>query len=401
MLSIQKGDQMKAKIWTRRKFVKTAGILSAGSIFTLAQNQWLWAAKMVNPEVFRKKTYAGLKGLTELPYFEMNDRGLLRLTVDDLEGGIDGHTHFSLNSLLGGEPDLLKTYPETRYYLPPNIKGSMYVYANQNNSPAEKKEMGSVIMRMLLPGGSPVTDSHTIPNLLEEMDLLGIDKAVVLPIRYGWPFGDDMTERYVEAVKKSGRADRFILCGSVKPTDDDAVNDVKKYHQMGLKGIKLHPNFARFFPNDKAAWPFYEICGQLDLPVLIHSGLTGYKEKKTLGMTLYTEIYADLQHFEEPIAAFPKTRFVLCHAGALQNEQAVKLARKYANVWLDIHGQGVDRVAAMIKEVGAERLMYGSDWAFYPEALILVRMLLATENDLTVRRMLFAENARRFWGFSN
>jgi hypothetical protein len=76
----------------------------------------------------------------------MNDKGLLRLTVDGLERGIDGHTHFSLNSLLGGEPDLLKTYPKTRYYLPPDIKGSMYVYANQNNSPADKKGTGIVIV---------------------------------------------------------------------------------------------------------------------------------------------------------------------------------------------------------------------------------------------------------------
>lgn len=387
---------MEEKI-TRRGFFKTAGGMAAGAALTLIWQQWAWAANAAKAELFNKKVYQGLHGLAEYPFFEMTERGLLRLTVDGLEGGIDGHTHFALNGLMGGSPDLLKSWPQTRYYLPPDVKGSLNVYANQNNGPEDKKATGRTVMKTLLPGGSPVTDTHTIPNMLAEMDLLGIEKAVVFPIRFGWPFGDDMTERYMEAIRRSGKADRFILCGSVKPTLDDAVESVKKYHAQGLKGIKMHPNYARFYPDDEAAWPAYEICGKLGLPVLFHSGRTGFKEKRTLGIKLYTEDYADLKHYEAPIAAFPNLRFVLCHAGALQNEEAVRLARQYKNVWLDIHGQGVDRIRAMVRQLGPERLMYGSDWAFYPVAVILARTLVATKDDPVVRRMLFSENARRFW----
>ena len=382
---------------SRREFCKIAAGAAAGAVLGLAWKRWAWAAGVANDALFQRKVYQGLKGLAEYPFFEMTDSGRLRLTVDELAGGIDGHTHLALNGLLGGSPDLLKPWRQTRYYLPPDVKSSLYVYANQNNGPEDKKAMGRTVMKTLLPGGSPVTDTHTIPNMLAEMDLLGIEKAVVLPIRYGWPFGDDMTERYMDAIRRSGKADRFILCGSVKPTQEDAAGAVKVYQAQGVKGIKMHPNFARFYPNDESAWPVYDVCGKLDLPVLIHSGRTGFKEKRTFGLKLYTEDYADLKHYEAPIAAFPHVRFVLCHAGALQNEEAVRLARQYNNVWLDIHGQGVDRIRAMIKEVGPERLMYGSDWAFYPGAVILARTLVATKDDPVVRRMLFAENARRFW----
>ena len=355
---------------------------------------------MEQQERLGREYYHGLKGLSEYSYFEITDEGLLRLTVDGLEGGIDGHTHFALNSLMGGNPNLLRKHDHTRYYLPPDIKSSFYLYANQNASLEEKKKMGSVVTNSMLPWGSDATKTHTIPNLLKEMDLLKIDKAVVLPIRMGWPFGDNMVDRYMEAVRQSGQQDRFILCGSVKPITESAADEVTKQHKMGLKGIKMHPNLARFYPDDKAAWPAYEACGKLNLPVLIHSGRTGYKEKKTFGMTLYSEDYSDLCHFEAPIKAFPDTRFVLCHAGALQNEEAIRIAKKYKNTWLDVHGQGVDRIQAMIKEVGPERLMYGSDWAFYPEAVILARLLIATENDGVVRRMIFSDNARRFWGIA-
>lgn len=388
--------------WTRREVIKTAGVLSAGAVFNHVLQGRLWAKENTDMSIFKKKIYEGMQGLAQYPFFELTDSGRLRLTVDDLEGGIDGHTHFALNSLAGGSPDLLQEHSQTLYYLPPDIKSSLYVYANQNASEEEKKAMGGVVMKTLLPGGTAVTDTHTIPNLLMEMDLLNIEKAVVLPICCGWPFGfgDDMTERYMEAIKTSGKEDRFILCGSVKPTSGGAVDKVKEYKAKGLKGIKLHPNFARFYPNDKAAWPVYETCGKLGLPVLIHSGRTGFKERTTLGMKLYTEDFSDVKHFEEPIAAFPETVFVLCHAGALQNELAISFARKYPNVWLDIHGQGVDRIQAMVKQLGPERLMYGSDWAFYPEAIILARLMIATEKDKTVRRMLFSQNAKRFWEIS-
>ncbi len=391
---------MKEK-WTRRKFIKTTGISASAVTMSLLWGQQILAARIFQSEIFKRQHYEGLRGLTEYPYFELTDKGLLRLTVDGLEGGIDGHTHLALNSFMAGNPDLLKSFPKTHYYLPPNIKTSLNAYANQSYSKEDKKRMGNIVMKTLVkPGGNVETNSHTIPNLLAEMDLLGIEKAVVFPIRLGLPFGDDMTERYIEAIKKSGKQDRFILCGSVKPTLDDAVEKIEEYKKKGLKGIKMHPNFARFYPNDKEAWPAYDACAKHDLPVLFHSGRTGYKEKTTLGMKLYTEDYSDLIHFEEPIEAFPNVQFVLCHAGALQNEQAVEIAKKHKNVWLDIHGQGDNRVRAMIKEVGPDRLMFGSDWAFYPEGAMLARMLIATEKDNTVRRMLFSENAKRFWGIT-
>ena len=388
------------KICTRREIIKLAGMMAAAAAVTLTGYRRLWAMERTMSDLLAQQYYEGIKGLAEYPYFELSENGLLRLTVDGLDNGIDGHTHFALNAFAGGKPDLLKVFPETRYYLPPDIRTSLQLYANQNLNDLEKKEMGRQIMKTYLPGGSPVSETHTIPNLLAEMDLLGIEKAVVLPVKSGFPFGDDMTERYIEAIDRSGMADRFIVCGSVKPTEDKAVEEVKAYSKMGLKGIKMHPNSARFYPDDRSAWPVYETCGKLGLPVLIHCGRTGYVERKTLGVKLYTEDFSDIARFEEPIAAFPNTRFVLCHSGALQNEGAVRIAAKHRNVWMDIHGQGVDRIKVMIKEVGAERLMYGSDWGFYPQAAILVRLLIATEHDPVVRRMIFSENARRFWGIA-
>ena len=386
---------------TRRELATRACTAAAGLAATLAWDKISWAADIIPPGgLYGVKNYKGLKGLAELPYFELTKSGLLRLTVDGLEGGIDGHTHFALNGLMGGKPDLLKRHPRTKYYLPPDITSDLNVYVNQNAREIDRQFTGKIIINSLTPGGSPATDTHTIPNLLAEMDLLSIEKAVVFPIRFGFPFGDDMTEYYMEAIKKSGKAGRFIVCGGVKPTEKDAPDRVARHKRMGLKGIKMHPNMGRFFPDDRAAWPAYQACLEHGLPVLIHSGRTGFKEKKQGGFKLYTEDFADIAHFEEPIAAFLGVRFVLCHSGAMQNEQAVRIAKRHRNVWMDIHGQGVENIRKMIKVLGPERLMYGTDWAFYPEAIMLARLLVATEKDKKARRMIFSESARNFWGLS-
>jgi predicted TIM-barrel fold metal-dependent hydrolase len=252
----------------------------------------------------------------------------------------------------------------------------------------------------LTPQGSAWTETHTIPNLIAEMDLLNIKRAAILPIVYGFPYGDDMTEWYMDSIEKSGHADRFIVCGGVKPTLPSAIEKVRHLKLKGVRGIKMHPNLALFTPDDKLAWAFYEECAQLGLPVLAHCGLVGKENAdptKTMG---YTGRHADANHFIEPVQAFPGLRFVLCHSGGIQNDLIVGLARKNKNVWLDVQGQSVENIRNMIRQVGPERLMFGSDWPFFAVASLLARLLLATEKDKPVRKMIFSENAARFWGLS-
>ncbi len=353
-------------------------------------------------EELKMRRYAAISDLAELPYFDVAENGLLHLTLKSLEGGIDGHVHFALNALMGPKPDLLKQHPETKYYLDLNDQISLDCYMAENQTEKVKTEMKNSIVNMLLPSGSPMTVTHTIPNLLAEMDLLGIEKAVVFPIAYGFPFGDDMTDWYLHAIQESGKQDRFIVCGSVKPTSKHAVQKVDEYASKGLKGIKMHPVFARFYPNDKAAWPCYEAIQGHNLPVLIHCGRAGdQKVAKGIASEFYNEDHSDVKYYEEPISAFQDLRFVLCHSGALQNEEAIEIAKKYSNVWLDIQGQSVQNIRRMISEVGPERLMWGSDYPFYPEAVILARLLVATEDDRTLCRSILSENAKRFWGITS
>jgi hypothetical protein len=128
---------------------------------SMSANNWL---------SFKTKTYAGIRGLAELPYFEYTDSGLLKLTVDDLQGGIDAHVHFALNAASGPKPDLLKRHSETKYFFDVNNAYSLNNFISNNQTKEGLQNMMGSMLGMLTPTGSPWTETHTIPNLVAEMD---------------------------------------------------------------------------------------------------------------------------------------------------------------------------------------------------------------------------------------
>ena len=96
------------------------------------------------------------------------------------------------------------------------------------------------------------------------------------------------------------------------------------------------------------------------------------------------------------LRAFPEVTFFLGHSGALQYEEAIELARRYPNTVMDLSCQGLTAVRAIIEGVDHERIVHGSDWPFYHQALGIARVLLATAGDRTLRRSILHDNAARF-----
>ncbi len=92
-------------------------------------------------------------------------------------------------------------------------------------------------------------------------------------------------------------------------------------------------------------------------------------------------------------------QFILGHAGARDIGDAIPLARKYPNAWMEIHGQGVTRLNELIETVGPDRLLFGTDWPFYHLAATLAKVLIVTEKRPEVRRAILSGNADRLFGF--
>jgi len=160
-----------------------------------------------------------------------------------------------------------------------------------------------------------------------QMDVAGVEKAVLLPIACGRARQDPVSsnEQVVELCSISGR---FIGFASVDPMAPNAPKELEfAITRLGLKGLKLDAALQDFDLNDPAVFAVYEAAASLRIPLLIHTGMSwapGTSLERGQPLLL-----------ERAIRRFQGLRFVLAHWGWPWVWDATALALKYPNVFLD------------------------------------------------------------------
>ena len=334
--------------------------------------------------------YRGYRGLADLPYFDLDPNGSLRCIVEDLPPVIDFHAHLGMSLLFAPEIDWLAGSERVRHFLDcdarsPGCDLDLDVYVNANFSEEDLDSLRSETIAQAT-WGSAAAATHTIPNLVREMDAMGVQNAVILPISLGLPFGDDSSERWASAINASGQAGRLLPGATIHPRDPNRVESLRQQAARGASALKLHPAVQRFYPDSRDLDPVYAECGRLGLPVFFHGGRAGIEPE-------YTHRFTVIRHYEDAVARHPEVDFILGHGGARDVADAIPLAQAYPNVWLGIHGQGISVLREMIDRVGSGRLLFGSDWPFYHLGASLAKVLIVTEGRPDERRAILRSNA--------
>jgi predicted TIM-barrel fold metal-dependent hydrolase len=167
-----------------------------------------------------------------------------------------------------------------------------------------------------------------------------------------------------------------------------------KVNNQKAKGIKLHPAVQRFYPNDRRMWPAYRAASELQLPVVFHGG----------GFASGVD-FARPKHFAEVLGAFPSLTVVMAHIGMGFVEEAVSLAKTSPNLQFDCsaiisattEGHSDADLTGLIKEIGTERVMFGSDFPWFDPAEAAGRIVRMDFSE-TEKRQLLSENAVRILG---
>lgn len=340
-----------------------------------------------------RMVFRGYRGLAELPWFELDGEGRLRLAAE-IPPAFDVHAHLGIGVFLAPRVDLSRRSERVRHLLDcdatePGCALDLDVYVNGNFSDEAIRELEWELARQLFLGSSKAR-THTIPNLLDEMDAVGVAKAAILPIAFGLPFRDDLTEQWRDAIEAAGAGGRLLACASVHPRDPERLAKLRAFADRGARAVKLHPAAQRFFAEDVEAMEIYAECERLRLPVFFHAGRAGIEPEAALSYNL-------MRHLAQAVASFRGVRFVLGHAGARDVAEAIPLAKRHPNVWLDTHGQGVSQLAELLQELGHERLLFGSDWPWYHLAASLAKVLIVTEGRPEARDAWLRGNAERLF----
>lgn len=326
--------------------------------------------------------FTSLFDLARLPWFGLSEEG--RLVMKDPSVGpiADLHTHLALAYVRPPSVDYGALHPETQHYLPSCCAIDLDVYANQNMSREIVRELKrDLTWRSLGPRGMRAT--HTIPNLLREMEETGIRASLLLPIDF--PVLSDNAKIALSAAKSTSK---ILSAGSVHPFASDPERRLDAQLAAGARGIKMHPSVQLVRPDTRRAKRLYRMCAEREMFVFWHCGPAGIEPK--IGQYLN-----QVRFYEEPIRQNPRTIFLLGHSGARQFEQALALQKAYPNVWLETSSQSLSNVRRMVLEADPDRVVHGSDWPFYHPAISVAKILIATEDRPDIRRKFLWSNAAR------
>ncbi|MBL4673628.1 MAG: hypothetical protein JKX81_15310, partial [Arenicella sp.] len=230
-------------------------------IALLAQQRVLEAAATGNG-AFGEHLYAGYRGLSRLSWFDLDRRGQLVCSDESLPMAIDMHAHLGMSVLFKPELDLHAKTERVKHLLDcdgdtPNCELDLDIYINGNFSDENLDKLERTIIAQGL-WGSDITRTHTITNLINEMNAMRVEQAVILPIKLGLPFGDDQTELWRAEIGKSVHQQRLLAGFSVHPLDDNCIEQMRAHTKAGLKLMKSHPVVQKFYPDDPALMKVYE-----------------------------------------------------------------------------------------------------------------------------------------------
>ncbi len=318
--------------------------------------------------------------LEDTKYVHRDQNGRLRM-AEAVGPVTDIHTHLALTYVPTGRVDL-SAPAEPQVYLDPDLPLDFEIYMNRNfKEDAMKRMKQDLSIGSLKSGGMRAT--HTAPALTGSMDDMGVKTSLILAIDF--PFANTNTDAYLTV---AGGHDNLLPAAAVHPLAKNAEKALRDAVARGARCLKMHPAAQQMKPDHPKAMRLYELCGELGIPVMWHCGPVGIVSKSA-------DERCRVKHYWEPIHDLPNTTFVLGHSGALQYEMGVKLAQMYENTYLEVACQGQLGVDHILKTAPTDRILNGSDWPFYHQAVSVVKICQATEGNEALRRKVLYENFAR------
>jgi len=149
--------------------------------------------------------------------------------------------------------------------------------------------------------------------------------------------------------------------------------------RAGMRGVKLHPRSEKFYP--QAAEELIAEIEKEDLPILLH--------------TSHEENCRPLS-WSPVFRRHPKVPFILAHGAKDAFQEAIAVAEKNRNVWLETSTLSYWRTGVILKSLGASRVVFGSDLPYSHPAVERLKLdLLLSPSG---RRRVYSENPKKILG---
>ncbi|WP_317181631.1 amidohydrolase family protein [Intrasporangium sp.] len=216
--------------------------------------------------------------------------------------------------------------------------------------------------------------------------------------------GQEMVPSNDEILELAAEHDDVIIpFGSIDPHRGAlGVATARRLLEGGIKGFKFHPNTQGFYPNDRLAYPLYEVIAEFGAVALFHSGTTGVGARTPGGGGIRLK-YSNPLCVDDVAVDFPGLSIIIAHPSFPWQDEALAVANHKPDVYIDLSGwspkyfppQLVQYANSMI----SDKVLFGSDFpVIMPERWMKAFDELPIKEH--VRPKILKDNAARLFGLT-
>ncbi len=188
--------------------------------------------------------------------------------------------------------------------------------------------------------------------------------------------------------KKCKQYQNFLGIATLHQDIEDPEAEISRIQELGLSGIKLHPDFQKFQIDDEKMFPTYALLEKKRLPILFHTGDKRYD-------------FSGPKRLIKVMERFPDLICIAAHFGGYSQWDDVEKYPKSPNLFFDTSSSldvlEPSRAVSLIQKFGVSQFMFGTDFPMWtPEEEISKFLALGLSED--DNRKIFSENFERLFG---
>lgn len=233
----------------------------------------------------------------------------------------------------------------------------------------------------------PIQTDGSLEVLKSSMQQCGIHKTIIFTTATAKSQVASIHD-YIHTLQEESDG-TFIGFGTLHPdmTENEIENEINNILRLGLRGIKLHPDFQHMAADSSAVFSMAEKA-EGRLPLLIHAGDYRYG-------------FSHPEQIRRLALSYPKLTVIAAHFGGWSQwnkspDQLAGLPNVYVDTSSSLAFLSEEKVRDMIERFGDEHVLFGSDYPMWDIRTELQRFLRLGLSEKSLRKILHDNAAALF-----
>jgi uncharacterized protein len=196
--------------------------------------------------------------------------------------------------------------------------------------------------------------------------------------------------------------DVFMGFGSIDPHKPTARAELERIKSLGLSGVKFHPSLQAFAPDEPQYDYLFEVCEQLGLIALFHTGTVAIGAHLPGGLGIRLD-YSRPIRLDAVAAAHSGLTIVAAHFGWPWHAELIAMAMHKSNIYIDISGWAPrlipEEVVDNMKGRLQDQFLFATDYPFIDPGRALRGLERLKLPDDVIDKVTI-DNARRILGLT-